>query len=283
MAAALVLLAASCTNSNRKESGSPPRQAEELSPKSQPAPFSGSSSDPIVGEDSTPDSRLMRQKETGTPPTGPTGKTIYLTFDDGPSKSTVKILDILRNHGVKATFFVIGNTAEEGQELYRRIISEGHALGNHTFSHDYRKIYASPEAFKRDVERLGTLLEEATGRKPDILRFPGGSNNKLSWRYGGKGVMGRIAKAMQDEGYQYFDWNVSSTDAAAPVQEKDVIIGSVLSASANKKEAIVLMHDNSMKTTTLEALPVIIEELKKRGFTFNVLRKSSFTFQFLTP
>jgi peptidoglycan/xylan/chitin deacetylase (PgdA/CDA1 family) len=280
--AAIVFLTVSCTNTNQKDFSSPSKQAAELNANSQPSPFSGSSSHPVDGVGSTPDSRLMQQKETGTPPV-PAGKTIYLTFDDGPSESTVRILDILRNYRVKATFFVIGNTAEEGKELYRRIVSEGHALGNHTFSHDYRKIYASPEAFKQDVERLSLLLEETIGRKPDILRFPGGSNNKLSWRYGGKGIMGRIVKAMQEEGYQYFDWNVSSTDAAVTVQEKDVIISSVLSASANKKQAIVLMHDNSKKTTTLEALPVIIEKLKNMGYTFDVLHKTSFTFQFLTP
>jgi peptidoglycan/xylan/chitin deacetylase (PgdA/CDA1 family) len=95
--------------------------------------------------------------------------------------------------------------------------------------------------------------------------------------------MRRVVREMRDAGYQYFDWNVSSTDAAAPVQDRDMIIASVLGASKGKRDVIVLMHDNTYKTTTVEALPTIIEGLRKQGFTFDVLRKSSFTFQFLKP
>ncbi|UJF32832.1 polysaccharide deacetylase family protein [Paenibacillus hexagrammi] len=210
------------------------------------------------------------------------GKVAYLTFDDGPSQSTSKILRILKEQHVKATFFVVGNEGSEGKALYKQIAADGHALGNHTYSHEYKTIYRSVDAFRRDARKLDRLLEETVGVKPDIIRFPGGSNNHLSWKPGGRGIMRKIAKAMQEDGYQYFDWNVSSTDAAAPVQDKEMIIASVIGASKGKQSIIVLMHDNTHKTTTVEALPVIIQKLKSDGFRFETLSRSSFTFQFLS-
>ncbi|MEC0226018.1 polysaccharide deacetylase family protein [Paenibacillus alba] len=211
------------------------------------------------------------------------GKIAYLTFDDGPSENTRKILRVLKSFGVHATFFVVGSDTVEGRSLYKEIAAAGHALGNHSYSHDYNRIYKSPEAFMKDVHKLDQLLEETVGYRPDILRFPGGSNNHLSWKPGGKGIMSKVARAVKDEGYQYFDWNVSSTDAAAPVQDRDMIIDAVTSASRGKKSIIVLMHDSTYKTTTLEALPIVIGKLQAAGFRFDKLNKSSFTFQFLTP
>ncbi|GFZ96101.1 hypothetical protein GCM10008018_48180 [Paenibacillus marchantiophytorum] len=222
---------------------------------------------------------------TGPPHSPPpvADKIAYLTFDDGPSASTRKILHILKTFGARATFFVIGTETSEGKSLYREIAADGHALGNHTYSHDYNRIYKSPEAFMKDVRKLDRLLEETVGYRPDILRFPGGSNNHLSRKAGGRDVMSKVTAEVRDEGYQYFDWNVSSTDAAAPVQERDMIIDSVLSASRGKKRIIVLMHDNTYKTTTVEALPIVIRKLQAAGFHFDTLNRSSFTFQFLTP
>lgn len=210
-------------------------------------------------------------------------KTAYLTFDDGPSRSTSKILDVLRAHKVKATFFVVGKTSEESKALYKQIAEEGHALGNHTYSHDYRKVYASVAAFKQDVERLNDLLEETAGVRPSIIRFPGGSNNHLSRKSGGRQIMPNIAREMSNIGYQYFDWNVSSTDAAAPVQDKELIIHSVKANSDGKRDIIVLMHDMDAKRTTVEALPSVISYLKEQGYSFRTLKRDSFTYQFLKP
>jgi|GEM_PF-1571410 len=218
-----------------------------------------------------------------SPPPQGGPRTAYLTFDDGPSGSTRAILDILRKQDVKATFFVVGSETAEARALYRQIAAEGHALGNHTYSHDYRAIYKSADAFKKDVARLDRLLEETVGVRPDILRFPGGSNNHLSRKAGGRGIMKTLAREMTASGYTYFDWNVSSTDAAAPVQERELIIQSVLGASRGKRSIIVLMHDNTFKTTTLEALPVVIRQLKARGFRFEKLTRSSFAYRFLEP
>ncbi|WP_248929723.1 polysaccharide deacetylase family protein [Paenibacillus hamazuiensis] len=210
-------------------------------------------------------------------------KIAYLTFDDGPSGSTPKILDILRRYNVKATFFVIGNTTEEGKAMYKKIVEEGHALGNHTFSHNYGKIYSSVEAFRADLQKLDDLLYETVGIRPDIIRFPGGSNIHLSRRSGGRTMMKNITREMANRGFQYFDWNVSSTDAAAPVQDLEAIVTSVAANSRNKDRIIVLMHDNTRKTTTVEALPRVIDKLRADGYSFDVLTKNSFTFQFLKP
>ncbi|WP_187274151.1 polysaccharide deacetylase family protein [Paenibacillus sp. N3.4] len=228
--------------------------------------------------------RRLKIKETETQASASSShKTAYLTFDDGPSGSTKKILSILKSFQIPATFFVVGSDTSEGRSLYKQIVAEGHALGNHTYSHDYNRIYKSPEAFMKDVHKLDQLLEQTVGYHPDILRFPGGVNNHLSWKSGGKGIMTPIARVVKEEGYQYFDWNVSSTDAAAPVQDRDMIIDAVVSASRGKQSIIVLMHDNTFKTTTVEALPIVIQKLQAAGFHFEKLTKSSFTFQFLKP
>ncbi|MEK3911617.1 polysaccharide deacetylase family protein [Paenibacillus sp. FSL H7-0331] len=210
-------------------------------------------------------------------------KIAYLTFDDGPSQSTSRILDILQKDGIKATFFVTGKTSDYSKQMLHRIVDEGHTLGNHTYSHDYKRIYASVGAFKADVDRLNRFLEETVGVKPNILRYPGGSNNHLSWRSGGRHIMSAITREMSALGYQYFDWNVSSTDAAAVTQSKEAIVESVKSNSSGKKQIIVLMHDMDVKTTTVEALPEIISYLQQSGYHFDVLGKDSYTFQFLRP
>ncbi|WP_052947377.1 polysaccharide deacetylase family protein [Aneurinibacillus tyrosinisolvens] len=208
-------------------------------------------------------------------------KVAYLTFDDGPSTNTGKILQILNNEHVKATFFVVGNNTDFGKEAYRQIIAGGHAIGNHTYSHNYRTLYGSVEAFQEDFMQLENLLYETIGQRPSILRFPGGSNNHVSRKYGGRQLMNRLADLKTKEGYQFFDWNVDSRDASKIVQNTDTIVQSVLNGSRNKKKAIILMHDSQVKTTTVQALPRIIAGLKKQGFSFDSLTKDSFTNQFI--
>lgn len=208
-------------------------------------------------------------------------KRAYLTFDDGPSENTERILDILRKYGIYATFFVVGNSSNEGKRLYRRIHEEGHVIGNHTYSHNYNSLYSSVQAFAQDTERLEKLLEQTIGIRSTLLRYPGGSNNLVSRHYGGRGIMPLIIHEMNREGYDYMDWNVSSTDAARTVQPKNEIIDAVLSACKTKNEAIILMHDVKVKTTTVEALPTVIEGLLQQGFQFSVLSKDSFHYRFV--
>lgn len=196
-------------------------------------------------------------------------KTAYLTFDDGPSDNTIKILDILKQNNIKATFFVNGRP--EKKEIYKRIVNEGHILGNHTYTHDYSVVYQTIEGFYKDKEKLDNFLVETTGVKPKILRFPGGSNNHSSYRYGGVDFMDKLTKNVKQAGIKYFDWNVSSEDASVVTQDEAVIISKVLTGAKNKKQAIILMHDSKPKTTTASALPKIIKGLKEQGFKFAAL------------
>lgn len=196
-------------------------------------------------------------------------KIAYLTFDDGPSDNTPKILDILKENNIKATFFV--NGYPERKEIYKRMVTEGHTIGNHTYSHSYAALYQTVEGFNKDKQNLEDLIFTITGFKPQILRFPGGSNNQVSYRYGGTAFMDTLTNEVKQSGIKYFDWNVDSSDASVATQDKNKIITEVLNGAKNKKLAIILMHDSLPKTTTVLALPSIISGLKDQGFSFSVL------------
>lgn len=198
-----------------------------------------------------------------------TDKIAYLTFDDGPSDNTTKILDILKENNIKATFFVNGRSDRKG--TYERIVNEGHIIGNHTYSHDYAALYKTIDGFTYDMQKLDDFIYGITGVKPEILRFPGGSNNQVSYKYGGVDFMDKLTKHIKQSGIRYFDWNVDSTDASVGTQDKDKIISEVLKNAKNKKQAIILMHDSAPKTTTALALPAIITGLKDQGFKFATL------------
>lgn len=206
-------------------------------------------------------------------------KIAYLTFDDGPSKNTLGILKILKRYNIKATFFVNGHP--DLADLYKQISDDGHALGNHTYSHAYKNIYVSPDNFKKDVKKLDNFLLEITGKEPNhVLRYPGGSNNNICVQYGGMRIMNSVIKKMNAEGYKYFDWNVDSSDASTYCQSKVNIVQAVLNQSSRIKHPVILMHDTDPKTTTVAALPEIIEGLKNQGFIFDVLSNDIYAPQF---
>lgn len=199
----------------------------------------------------------------------------YLTFDDGPSDNTLKLLDVLDKYNVKATFFVV---YKEGYDnVYREIVKRGHVLANHTYSHQYEDIYASPEAFIDNILKLDKKLEEITGVPPSkILRFPGGSNTGFVTPENSA----KIKAKLEELGYVYFDWNVDSLDASAMTQPKDVVVNGVLNGADLVNTANVLMHDTNVKHTTIEAVPQIIEGLKDRGYRFKSLDHESVKIQF---
>lgn len=219
------------------------------------------------------------EKETSYKKKMANTKIAYLTFDDGPSENTEEILKILKQYDVKATFFVNGHP--NYSYLYKQISDDGHALGNHTYSHDYNKIYSSAYNFKMDVLKLDEYLTAITGKEPNhILRYPGGSNNTISHNYGGNEIMNTVIKEMNTTNYKYFDWNVDSTDASTYCQNKNKIVQAVLRESSQTKHAVILMHDLTPKITTVQALPEIIVGLKNQGFIFDVLSKNAYAPQF---
>lgn len=183
---------------------------------------------------------------------------VYLTFDDGPSQNTIKVLDILKENDIKATFFVVLNTSEEAKSIYRRIVEEGHTIGVHTASHNYKQIYASVDSYLEDFNTMFNYVYEVTGVKPQIFRFPGGSINAYNQE-----IYQRIAAEMLRRGFTYYDWNVSSGDSKAGMQE-GVIRNAVISGVEHFDKSIVLMHDSSTRATTAAALPAIIENLKEK-------------------
>lgn len=187
-------------------------------------------------------------------------KQIYLTFDDGPSSNTDKILDVLKEYDVKATFFVVGKTDEQSIKAYQRIVEEGHTLAMHSYSHVYGEIYESKESFLEDLEKLQEYLYQITGIWPRFYRFPGGSSNTVS-----KTDMQELASCLKENGITYFDWNIASGDAISGELATDSIINNCLGSIDNFNECMILMHDAVGKNTTIEALPEIISQVRERG------------------
>ena len=195
-----------------------------------------------------------------------TEKTVYLTFDDGPSPRTGEILEILKRYGVKATFFVVGQDNEDSRELMRRIVAEGHELGMHSYTHDYRAVYDSVESCLADYERIFRLIYDATGTKPQVMRYPGGSING----YNGA-IYQMVIAEMTRRGFVYFDWNVSADDAVGAKKSAVIVEDNALKNVNSLRRAVVLLHDSEGKTSTVEALPAIIEGYRDAVFTFSVL------------
>ena len=189
-------------------------------------------------------------------------KKVYLTFDDGPSSNTERILDILDAYDVKATFFVTGYQASKHPEWYKEIVDRGHTIGMHSYSHVYRDIYSSKESFIADIDKLSEFIVETTGVEPRYLRFPGGSSNNVSTV-----AMSELCLLADERGWKYFDWNVSSQDATTPAPSSTAITNNVLAGIEAHDSAIILMHDAAEKNATVAALPDIIEGIQAKGDT----------------
>ena len=182
---------------------------------------------------------------------------IYLTFDDGPSKYTNELLDILDKYNAKATFFVL---AQDGyDEEYQRIINDGHTLGIHSYKHVYGDVYSSLDGFKEDVDSIYAFVEEKTGVKPLFFRFPGGSSNTIY-----KGDKQDLIKYLDEKHLVHYDWNVTSNDATYGGLSKSQIANNILKNIGDKEEAVVLMHDANDKHSTIEALELVFESLQTK-------------------
>ncbi len=187
-------------------------------------------------------------------------KQIYLTFDDGPSSNTDRILDILKEYDVKATFFVVGKSGEQAARAYRRIVEEGHTLAMHSYSHKYNEVYESRESFIEDLGKLQEYLYGITGIWPRVYRFPGGSSNAVS-----NVDMQELIDYLDESGITYFDWNITAGDAENGNLSPESILENCVGNLDHINRGMILMHDASNKDTTVEALPGIIEQIKARG------------------
>lgn len=189
----------------------------------------------------------------------PEEKVVYLTFDDGPTIITNKILDILKENNVKATFFVVGKEIEGREDTMRRIYKEGHGIGLHTYSHNFKKIYRSNSSFIDEMDCVAEKVKEVTGYSAHAIRYPGGSCRHLN-------------KEMLDElhacGYKVFDWNVNLCDGIDPKLSPEKLIENSKKCKGGCYRRIILMHCNSNNGNTIKALPELIQYYRGNGYIF---------------
>ena len=201
----------------------------------------------------------------------PTG-TVYLTFDDGPSPYTGKLLDVLKQYGVKATFFVTGAGPDD---MIKREYDEGHAIGLHTASHQYSYIYSSIDNFLADLYAVQDRVKNITGYTSMLMRFPGGSSNTVSARYDGRShIMSKLVQEVEARGFVYFDWNVLSGDAGE-TDVTSIVKDNVINGLKEGGNSVVLQHD--VKDYSVDAVEGIIQYGLEHGYVFDKLGMDSFT------
>lgn len=188
-------------------------------------------------------------------------KRVYLTFDDGPSKQTERVLNILKKKKVKATFFTIGREDEYSEGIYQRIVKEGHTLGMHSYSHIFKDIYGSLEGFKKDFFRISDHLEKITGVRPAFYRFPGGSSNSMN-----ELPVKEYTNFLNQQGVQYVDWNVIAANGVTENVTKDDMVRSVMEGVAKYDTSIVLLYDSADKKMTADSLSAMINSLQTAGY-----------------
>ncbi|MBQ6380467.1 MAG: polysaccharide deacetylase family protein [Clostridia bacterium] len=199
------------------------------------------------------------------------GSVVYLTFDDGPSYNTIKILDLLKEYDCHATFFIVGQNIPGNEDILKRMAKEGHTLAVHTYTHDYAAIYTSPEAFWEDNQKTRDLIKEVTGVEAKFMRFPGGASNTISANYC-SGIMGTLTEQCKDHGYEYFDWNISSGDANADGLPAAQLYDNIMAGiHENYDSPIVLMHDTGAKDTTVTAVAKVLKVGLSEGYSFEAL------------
>lgn len=185
-------------------------------------------------------------------------KTVYLTFDDGPSTVvTNRILDTLEEEQVKATFFIVSDRAASRKDTLRRIAKEGHTLGVHSKTHEYEKIYASDEALLKDIDDCASFIRTTTGVNPRVYRFPGGSKNHE-----------RQAKLIREKGYKIVEWNAVCGDEEILNADAETLFQTTVKTSAGKNTVVLLCHDSAHRKATAEVLPRIIAHFREQGYEF---------------
>lgn len=191
-------------------------------------------------------------------------KIVYLTFDDGPSQNTDRILKILKKYNAKATFFVTGCHQEYNQYIIEAY-KQGHTIGLHSYLHEYQDIYSSKDAYFKDLKKIKQMVKQLIGIQVHYIRFPGGSSNRISKNYC-HGIMSQLTREVIKQGYQYYDWNGDTTDASGNHIPTATIIKQA--TSETHQNIVLLAHDTDAKDTTVAALPSIIQYYKEKGYQF---------------
>jgi len=197
-------------------------------------------------------------------------KTVYLTFDDGPSSNiTPKLLDLLKKEKVHATFFVVGFEVKEEPDLVKRAVREGNTVGIHTFTHDYNQIYASEGAFFADFNKTERLVKKVTGRQPSVCRMPGGSASG----YCSVAMAKSIIAKMRERGYKCSDWSTSYGDTSLKDTTVKTLVHRVRSGIRGKKYPVILAHDSETKETSYRATAELIRYFKAKHYAFSTVDK----------
>lgn len=191
-------------------------------------------------------------------------KVVYLTFDDGPTKMTSEILDVLKQNNVKATFFIVGKEIKGREAILKRITEEGHGIGLHTYSHNFKVIYKNPESFIMEMEKAQTAINDVLAEPIDtkVIRFPGGSAGRLNQKF---------LKALDAKGYHIFDWNVDLKDGIKGSLAPSQFVCNAKKCTDKSSHRIILAHCNSNNKNTCLALTDIINYYKEQGYTFKVI------------
>lgn len=198
------------------------------------------------------------------------GKVAFLTFDDGPSVYTPRLLDTLAANQVHATFFVVGTNVEKYPDTVKREYAEGHTVGIHCWNHSFPVCYASVDAFFSDFNHIKSYLTTLLGVSPNICRFPGGTDNVVSTKYVPH-FMQQVIPRVKDMGFTYFDWSVYDGDSdAAPISAQQTV-ANVINRSKNMDNPVILCHD--IKKNTVDAVPEIIRQMKALGYSFAPLSR----------
>jgi len=221
------------------------------------------------GETADKDAETQNEAQTTAAPENSNGRTIYLTFDDGPGPYTERLLDILKKHDVKATFFLT-HVYSQYESLIKREAKEGHAVAIHSYTHDYQKIYASTDAYWQDFNAMQEVISNQTGAETKMFRFPGGSSNTVSKNT--PGIMTKLVQQAGEKGLSYYDWNVASGDAANNISGAEVLQNCKVGV-ANYKNAVVLCHD--VKEYTVNVMDEFITWALSKGYTFAALTPES--------
>ena len=202
-------------------------------------------------------------------------KIAYLTFDDGPSTNTEKILEILDKYNIKATFFVVGPEYKLKNDLLIKIVQSGHELAIHSYEHNYNYIYSSKENYLKDFYKCLNWIKSITGITPKIYRFPGGSSNTIA----NKELIKSIIQELNEQGFIHADWNVDTLDSYCKDDYSKIIKNALSSTKKNENNnhyyQTILMHDNKNKPSSIKALPILIEKFISYGYHFEVLKENS--------
>ena len=209
------------------------------------------------------------------------GKYVFLTFDDGPSNSTEKILNTLKEKDVHATFFVLGSSIEKDskrQEYLKEELKSGNAIANHSYSHDFKKLYPGNklniDSFMNELNKTNDIMKSILGEEFDckVLRMPGGYGTR---KYYKDPSLKEFDDTLQENGIINVDWNALDGDAEGKPYSTEEMLNYVKKTSKGKNHVVILMHDAAGKEKTVEILPQIIDYYKNEGYEFKVIKNTS--------